>query len=190
MHQINKIKDRAVHVQSFAEAECVLIGLPLYTDAMPGVVKDFIDSLASLRDRADNPPVGFLVQSGFPESGHSRYVERYLQKLATRLGSPYLGTIVKGGIEGIQIMPHRMTHKVYSTLTEIGIAFGEQGVIDPQLLRKLARPEYRSRISAPFFKLLTRLPGSSFYWDNQLKQNGVYEKRFAQPYAEELPDTP
>ena len=39
----------------------------------------------------------FLVQSGFSEALHSRGLERYLAKLARRLGSPYAGTIVRGG---------------------------------------------------------------------------------------------
>ena len=31
---------------------------------------------------------------------------------------------------------------------------------------------------------VTILNGNPDYWDNQLKGNGVYEKRFARPYAE------
>jgi NAD(P)H-dependent FMN reductase len=72
----------------FAQAECALLGFPLYTDAMPGVVKHFLEALEPLVGRPGNPPVGFLVQSGFPEGLHSRFVERYLEKLAARLGSP------------------------------------------------------------------------------------------------------
>ena len=89
-------------VQAFAGAECVLLGFPLYTDAMPGMVKHFIEALEPLAGRKDNPSLGFLVQSGFPEGLHSRYVERYLEKLAERLGCPYLGTIVKGNGEGVR----------------------------------------------------------------------------------------
>ena len=67
------------------------IGTPLRPD---------IEKIVSMKPdlvlgtREGNPPVGFVVQSGFPEGLHSRYVERYLEKLAARLGSPYLGTIV------------------------------------------------------------------------------------------------
>ena len=88
---------------AFASAEAVLLGFPLYTDAMPAIVKAFIEALSPLRGREDNPPVGFLVQSGFPEAVHSRHLERYLAKLAGRLGSSYLGTIVKGGGEGTRL---------------------------------------------------------------------------------------
>jgi multimeric flavodoxin WrbA len=85
-HHLIQLKQTGQHVQAFAAAECVLIGLPLYTDAMPGSVKQFFEALEPLAGRKGNPPVGFLVQSGFPEGLHSRYVERYLEKLAARLG--------------------------------------------------------------------------------------------------------
>jgi multimeric flavodoxin WrbA len=104
-YHLIRLRETDRMVQAFAKAESALLGFPLYTDAMPGIVKHFIEALEPLVGRSDNPPLGFLVQSGFPEGLHSRYVERYLEKLAARLGSPYLGTIVKGGGEGTRVMP-------------------------------------------------------------------------------------
>ncbi len=100
---------------------------------MPGIVKAFIESLAPFKDRPDNPPLGFLVQSGFPEAAHSRFVERYLQKLAQRLGSPYLGTIVKGGAEGTRIMPENMTHDLFAALEQLGRGFRPDRPARPRL---------------------------------------------------------
>ena len=114
MHHLIHLKETDKFVQAFAEAECAWIGFPLYTDAMPAVVKHFIEALEPLAGRPGNPPLGFLVQSGFPEAAHSRYVERYLEKLAARLGSPYLGTIVKGGGEGINVMTPQMTQSLFN----------------------------------------------------------------------------
>ena len=42
-------------VQAFADAECVWLGFPLYTDGMPGIVKTFIEALEPLKGREDNP---------------------------------------------------------------------------------------------------------------------------------------
>ena len=78
---------------------------------MPAIVKQFIEALEPLKNRENNPPMGFIVQSGFPEALHSRYVEHYLQKLAARLNAPYLGTIVKGGGEGIRMMQTKYWHQ-------------------------------------------------------------------------------
>jgi len=184
VHHLNRQHDLPQFTQAFADAECVLLGFPLYTDSMPGLVKKFIETLEVYRDRAGNPPIGFLVQSGFPESTHSRHVERYLERLADRLGSLYLGTIVKGGVEGIQIMPDNMTRKLYTGLRQIGLTFAQTGRFDPDLLRTLAKPEWYPAYLAPVFKLFIKTPMATFYWDGQLKKNGVYDQRFARPYAE------
>lgn len=185
VHHLNRQHDLPHFTQALAEAECVLLGFPLYTDSMPGLVKAFIETLEVYRGRAGNPPIGFLVQSGFPESTHSRHVERYLERLAARLGSPYLGAIVKGGVEGIQIMPDNMTRKLYTGLRQIGHAFAQTGRFDPDLLHALAKPEWYPAYLAPFFKFFVKTPAATFYWDGQLKKNGVYNQRFARPYADE-----
>jgi hypothetical protein len=168
----------------FAAAEAVLLGFPLYTDSMPGLVKAFIDSLEPYCGRPNNPPIGFLVQSGFPEAAHSRYVERYLEKLAKRLGSPYLGTIVKGGGEGTRHMPESMNRKLFESLQAIGKTFAGSGKFDPDLIRALAKPERYPALMTPLFKVLLLFPIANKYWDDVLKQNNAYEKRFARPYEE------
>jgi len=84
LHHLAYRMERPDHLEAFANAEAVLLGFPLYTDAMPGIVKSFIEALAPFCGRKNNPPLGFLVQSGFPESAHSRHLERYLEKLTAR----------------------------------------------------------------------------------------------------------
>jgi hypothetical protein len=170
-------------IDAFAKAECALLGLPLYTDAMPGVVKHFIEALEPLVGRANNPPLGFLVQSGFPEGLHSRYVERYLEKLAARLGSPYLGTIVKGGGEGTRVMPPQMTEGLFTNLQALGAGLAGEGRFDPQITARVAAPERFPTYMGPVFKVFLRLPVSHTYFDNMLKQNGMYQQRFARPFA-------
>ncbi len=182
IYHLNRLREATRFPQALAEAEGVLLGFPLYTDAMPGLVKAFIETLAPFRGRTGNPPIGFLVQSGFPEATHSRHIERYLQKLADRLGSPYLGTMVKGGGEGIRIMPERMTHDLFQTLYQLGKTFGETGYFEASLLRQLARPERYPGYLALFFKVFLKTRQATWYWDMQLKEHGAFERRFAQPY--------
>jgi hypothetical protein len=172
-------------VEAFEASECVLLGFPLYTDAMPGMVKHFIEALEPLAGRKNNPSIGFLVQSGFPEGLHSRYVERYLEKLAGRLGCPYLGTIVKGNGEGIRSMPASASQGLFEQLQALGSDLARDGRLDPQILRRLAAPESYPAILGPFFQLFLRLPMAHGYFDEMLKKNGVFDQRFAQPFAEE-----
>ncbi len=184
MHHLIQIKQREQHVQAFASAECAWIGFPLYTDSMPGSVKHFFEALEPLVGRKDNPPVGFIVQSGFPEGLHSRYVERYLEKLAARLGSPYLGTIVKGNGEGVRIMPPEMTHDLFENLQALGAGLARDGRLDPAILARLAAPERYPIYMNPVFRIVLRLPSAHSYFDDMLKKNDAYARRFARPFAE------
>jgi multimeric flavodoxin WrbA len=172
--------------QAFAQAEHVLLGFPLYTDAMPGIVKAFVETLEPFCDRERNPSIGFLVQSGFPEAAHSRYVERYLEKLAHRLGCPYSGTIVKGNAEGVRRASPRQNRKLFETLHQIGECYGDTGRFEPALLGQLARPERFPKITVPLIKPLLRF--ANMGWDKQLKENGAFERRFARPHMESSRD--
>lgn len=183
-HHLVRLNDTDKMVAAFAEAECVILGFPLYTDSMPGIVKHFIEALEPLVGRENNPPIGFVVQSGFPEGLHSRYIERYLEKLAARLGSPYLGTIVKGNGEGVRIMPLSMNEKLFANLQAIGAGLASAGRFDPAVLAKIAHPEQFPAILGPVFKVFLRLPVAHSYFDAMLKQNGAYERRFAQPFLD------
>jgi multimeric flavodoxin WrbA len=184
MHHLIQVNQTEHLVQAFADAECVWIGFPLYTDAMPGVVKHFFEALDPLVERKNNPPVGFVVQSGFPEGLHSRYVERYLEKLAARLGSPYLGTIVKGNGEGVRLMPPEMTRSLFENLQALGSGFAREGRLDPKILVQVAAPERFPLYLWPIFQVFLRLPISHSYFDGMLKNNGAYERRFVRPFQQ------
>jgi NAD(P)H-dependent FMN reductase len=178
-------QQRASAHEHFAEADLVLLGFPLYTDAMPGLTKEFIESLAPYCAREANPRMAFLVQSGFPEACHSRPVERYLEKLARRLHAPYAGTIVKGGCEGVRMMPEQMNRKLFTGLEELGADLARTDTLDPEKLRKLAKPERYPKAITPLFRLVLKLPMMQSYWNNQLKKNDAWEKRFARPFMED-----
>ena len=183
MYRLNHVSDAERFRQAFAGAEHALMGFPLYADAMPGIVKAFIETLEPFCGRENNPSIGFLVQSGFPEAIHSRYVERYLEKLSVRLGCPYSGTIVKGNGEGVRSMPPEKNRALFETLQQLGTAYSQTGQFDPALLEKLAKPERFPKWMAPMFKVMLKTKMANMMWDNPLKENGAYERRFARPYA-------
>ncbi len=182
MLHLAKAADRGKLEEEYSQSDAVILGFPLYTDGMPGLVKEYIESLAQFEERPENPPMAFLVQSGFPEAAHSRYVERYLQALAERLRSPYLGTLVRGGCEGVHLMPESMNKKMFSTLYSLGEQLAEQGGFDTQTVRTLVSVEQYSKLLVPLFKIAVKTPILKLYWDSQLKTNQAYERRFDQPY--------
>lgn len=183
MHHLVRVKATEAFGQAFARAECVWIGFPLYTDAAPGITQHFFEALEPLVGRKNNPPLGFLVQSGFPEGLHSRYIERYLEKLAARLGSPYLGTIVKGNGEGVRAMSPKMNRNLFENLRALGAGLARSGRLDAAVLARIAAPERFPFYLGPVFQVFLRLPPAHAYFDSMLKQNGAYARRFAQPLA-------
>jgi hypothetical protein len=149
------------------------------------MVKTFIESLQPFCECDDNKSIGFIVQSGFGEAIHSRYVERYLKKLSTRLGCKYVGTIIRGGGEGIREMPAYMTKGLFRSFHELGRIFGEKEIFDTRIMRRLGK---RDRFSLPVRLLLNLLGVIGFLdsgWNNQLKRNGVFERRYDKPYLSE-----
>ena len=181
---LNNSAEREIAHQAFKDSDLTILGFPLYTDSMPGLVKEFIESLAPNENPTKNPKIAFLVQSGFPESLHSRFVEKYLEKFARRLNAPYAGTIVKGGCEAIQLMSEKSNQKLFNSLHEMGVDLAQEGAFDPEKLKNLSKPESYPRILGPVFKLAFLLPISQYYWNYQLKENGAYEARFAKPFQD------
>jgi len=177
------IKDRPgfeKSLKAFREAERILLAFPLYVDAMPGSVKDFIEALAPLKGTRPDLALMYLVQNGFPETSHNRPVARYLEKLTGRLGCRFGGAILKGGCEGLDVQPPFLVDKVFRLFREIGMDFGRTGILNEALLAKLARPEHLTPENiAQVIPMV-----NSFLWDALMEKNGAKEKSFARPYKD------
>jgi hypothetical protein len=168
---------------AFKLADTVLVFFPLYTDCMPGRVKEWLESLPGTCACAVKPQIGFVVQSGFPEPIHSTFVERYLEKACRRLGCACLGTVIKGGVEGIQIMPPGMTKKLFAAFTRLGEVFGRTGELDKAVIAKLRKNLRLPGWFLPVYRLMNLLGLTNFYWNKKLKEHHAFAQRFARPYA-------
>ena len=170
----------AENVEAFNKADHIIIIFPLYTDSMPGVVKEFFEHW---KPNAESPAksIGFIVQSGFPEAVHSTFVEKYLTKLVKRLGYNYLGCVVKGGVEGIQVMPAYMTKKTLQNFIRLGEHFARHKKFVPEIVAELKgnmRMNTSRRLAFRFMKYIGLV---DFYWNTNLKKHDAWEKRFDKP---------
>lgn len=178
-------KDISRPLKAMEESDLVIIAFPLYTDAMPYIVKEFIETINPQSFRNKQLKLGFIVQSGFPEANHSIYIEKYLEKLSSRLGVSYLGTIVRGGVEGIKIQPRWMTR--YTDLFyEQGQFLALEWEFSKEIIKKLGKPDRLRGFRLKLFKLLLATGLANFYWSSQLKENKAYKMRFAKPYTQSL----
>lgn len=181
IHYLANTSKMDEHTTAFEYAETAIIIFPLYCDSMPGLVKEFFEKI-SLLPITKSKRVGFIVQSGFPEAIHSVYLERYLKKFSLRQNWDYIGTVIKGGVEGIQIMPPVMTKKLYENFHLLGEFFGQTGYFSSEIMEKLRKPMKLSKSRLFFFRIGGIFGLTNFYWNSNLKKNNAFEKRFAKPY--------
>ncbi|MBS0011510.1 MAG: NAD(P)H-dependent oxidoreductase [Bacteroidales bacterium] len=180
-------KQRIEAVKAFRENNYILMIFPLYTDAMPGIVKEFFEKIYSEPSRAGKR-IGYIVQSGFPEAKHSTFLERYLERFTIkRLKAEYLGTVIKGGVEGIQIMPPRMNAKLFASFRKLGEHFAGTGTFSRSIMEKLRKPYTLSAGRLLFFRLMSITGITNYYWNSNLRKNKAFDRRFDKPYmVEEL----
>ncbi|MGI6430249.1 MAG: flavodoxin family protein [Syntrophomonadaceae bacterium] len=182
LHSIKDRPDFTPERELFQNAERLLIAFPLYVDAMPGSVKALFESFAPLKGKNPGLKLMFMIQCGFPETHHTRFVARYCEKLARRLECEPAGLICKGGCEGLAVQPPALVDKVFKGFYELGKAYGETGELDDRILAKLARPEH---LTAENLKQVIPMV-NSFLWDDWMKKNNVIEKSFDKPYGADL----
>ena len=173
------VKDEKKHAESIAlisDADSILIVCPLYTDAMPGLLKLFFEKME--REVFEGKYVSFVIHSGFSESIQSRVVERYCRYFAGICGMKTLGCVVMGGSEGLQVAPDNYFKKRIAAFQTIGENIASCHLFDEKALKIIARSERSSKFKIFIVKLLP----TDFYWNGQLKRNQAFDKRFDRPY--------
>lgn len=162
--------------KSFNDEKHVMFFMPLYVHAMPSHVMKFMEKL-----QASKGSISFFVQSGFPESSQSHYLEAYFEQLALRLGRTYIGTAIKGGVESLHMRPPKAQEQMIKPMIKAIENLICEGNFNPKDICQLARPIRLGKLMAILVKLQLRLVNLLF-WGGQLKKNNAYEKSFDQPY--------
>ncbi|WP_088228345.1 hypothetical protein [Desulfosporosinus sp. FKB] len=183
--KLNHLKSVKEAVSIIQESEYILLAFPLYSYSMPAGVKELIEELEPLCGNCGNKKIGFLVQFGFREAIHARALEKYLEKVTSLLNGEYLGTIIKGGCDGLaKELNSSRTKKVLNGIFDIGKVFGETGKFSRDLLDQYSKPETQTMLSRIMMKSFVKL-ANKYYWGAELKNNGVFEESYAQPYKQD-----
>ncbi len=161
----------------FPAERAVLFALPLYVHAMPSHVMAFLELL-----QPSPGSLGFIVQQGFPESSQSYFLEAYFERLTQRLQRDYMGTAIKGGIEGLQLYPAKKQAAILAPFVELVGSVLESGQMSAPILAQLADKATLPKWMLFLFRLLAPTGLTNFYWDRQLKQNNAFKQRFDRPY--------
>lgn len=113
---------------------------------------------------------------------HLRIVERYHNILADIYELKSINTILSPGSEAIRIMPKKMNNKRKTGLVYLAGCFRRGEKLSKSILYTLAGNETISKKKRLLFKILSALGLTNIYWNNQLKRNNAYFKRFDKPY--------
>jgi hypothetical protein len=177
---IRDLKQKKMWAQwasDFPLESAVIFVLPLYVHAMPSHLMAFIEML-----QPSKGSLGFIVQQGFPESSQSYFLEAYFERLTQRLQRDYLGTAIKGGVEGFQLQPAKEQEKILAPFVKLVGSVLESGQMSAPILAELADKAYLSKGMLFMFKLLAPTGLINAFWDRQLKQNNAFQQRFDKPY--------
>lgn len=82
-------------------------------------------------------------------------------------------------------MPPEMTRGLFDDLHALGAGLAQNGHLDTETLTHIATPERFPIYMDPIFRIFLRLPPAHSYFDDMLKKNGAYERRFARPFLVE-----
>ncbi len=181
LHYLHQTNNSPENAEIFFNSEFTIFILPLYCDSMPFCVKHFIEHIYINRKKNKGKKVGVVIQSGFIESIHSEGLSAYFHELARQLKWDFLGVVIKGGIEGMQVRPNSMTRNVKSKFYDLGLHLGKTYQFDKSIQKALAQPKKLSFIQRFGVKMAGYTGIINFYWNMLLKKNGAKKHKYDQP---------
>lgn len=170
------LKELAHCIEKF---DTVIIVLPLYIHAMPGMVMKFIEYLEPTA--SNDKSLGFIIQAGFIETEQEIYVERYFKSLAKQLNYNYLGTVSKGEAAAIYMFPN-LFKKVLKKINELGKIYEATHNFDAKIVEQLGKPYKLSKFQTHLFQFLCDIGLNNIGWYSVLKKNNAYKSRLDKPF--------
>lgn len=180
VHYLANKKERDKQIEDFENEELIIIAMPLYCDAMPSIVKDFIEALPD-KTQNGNRKLGFIIQAGFQESYQLSFLKAYLDTIPKYIPCQYLGTVAKGGVDALNSQPAFIANKVYKNIERLGKNLAINGVFDRKITNLFAKPYKYSTFELFLFKTIFSKVAEN-YWNKQLKANRCFEQRYDKPY--------
>ncbi len=167
-------------LESAAQAETLLIFMPLYVHAMPGIVMKLFEQMKPAKT---GQKIGFVVQAGYIEGAQARFLVRYLNAFADRLGYENLGVITKGDAAGVAMMPAFITKKLFQRLQALGAHYSQFGQFHKETAALLAGMYEIPHHKAKLYEFFNRTGINHLFWHKFWRDNGVFEQGLNRPFA-------
>jgi hypothetical protein len=169
-------KELAQYAQGF---DTLIMILPLYIHAMPGMVMRFIEAMEPAASQGKS--IEFIIQAGFIETAQERFVEAYFAELARQLNFSYLGTVSKGEAAGVYMYP-KMFRKLLRLLNDLGKAFEETNAFDQDIVKEIGKPYELSKSMLRMLHIVHIVGLDKLGWHRELKKNHALDKRLDRPF--------
>lgn len=179
---LNKIKRYDAYIEQAKACDKLLFVFPLYVDGMPAQVKYMFELMYKEKEIFEGKEVAYIIHSGFSEAVHLKPLQKYLNRFSQIMGMDNYGVFNVPGSEGFKLMPKFMTSKRAKMISLIGRAYILGQPVPQREKVALEGPAVLSGARLMQFKILKKTGLADQYWDSQLKNNKVYETRFAAPY--------
>ncbi len=175
-----KAEDQKAAIGQIAGCDALVIAFPLYTDAMPGITKKFFENMMESKKSFSGKPVLFIIHSGFPEAVQSRMAERYVRYFAGLMDMHPAECLIIGGTEAMRFAPEEAFGKRANALAALGKKFVAGQVLTESDLHMPGHREKFPRAVMGLFNVIA--PLTDVFWNQLLKKNGAFKKRFDRPY--------
>jgi len=156
----------------------IIFALPLFVECVPGLLMEFFESLEPKNE--GNTKIGFIVNSGFEEACQLRTCEKYLETLPSYLNCKYSGTLIKGGMFGLSILPDEKKVKMLQPFYNFGKIYAKDRLFEKSKVTKFAAPERYSKIFCILIILFK--PINKIAWKWLSRKLGATEKIDKRPY--------
>jgi len=166
--------------KTLAQADTLLVFMPLYVHAMPGIVMKLFERMAPAKA---GQRIGFVVQAGFMEGAQARFLVRYLNAFAERMGYEHLGIATKGNAAGTFMLPAFLNRKLFKRLKALGAHYAHSGLFHQQTVAQLAGMYEIPPLKAKLYEFFNWTGLSHIIWRKFWRDNGVLEQGFDRPFA-------
>lgn len=164
---------------AFTQNDRILFALPLFVENIPGIMLEFLEGLPP--KSVPGTQMAFILQGGFPEASQLRCGESFLETLPAKLGCEYAGTLIKGDMFGIRMMPENLVEPELFRFREAGRKFAETGRFTKEYASVFAGPELLPKSTKIKFKLLGSVM-QKYFMTRIAKSMGCKDKLNARPY--------
>jgi hypothetical protein len=163
--------------QVFAENNEIIFATPLFVECVPSLLLEFLETL---RPKAKETKIGFILQGGFEECCQLRTCEKFLEKLPSYLNCSCSGTLIKGGMFTLALCSPKSREKKMIRFAEFGKVYAQKGCFEKSAVTQFARPERYSIAMKTLIILLK--PLNKIAWWGLSKKLSIKGRLNARPY--------